>query len=64
MKSYNYINDLGCPKRIDIDVENPKDNKYYSIIWNMQNGELCGSGYNSKEELIDFLMHYGINADF
>ena len=58
VKVFDYINDLGCPKQM---VVSPKDanGQYFVTIWNMLNGEHCGSGHATFEEVYDFLAHYG-----
>lgn len=57
-KTFNYINDLGCPKQM---VVSPKDtnDQYPVTIWNLRNGEHCGSSRVTFKELHDFLAYYG-----
>lgn len=57
-KIFRYINDLGCRKEM---VVAPKDatDQYPVTIWNIRNGEYCGSGHMTFKELYDFLAYYG-----
>ena len=59
-KEYCYINDLGRMKKIVIGEK--KNGKYPINLWDMQNGEFCGFGEKTPEELQDFLDHYGIES--
>ena len=52
---YYYTNNLGRKKCLKIDWNDLKDNKVYSSIQDEVTGELCSSGYNTKEEIISFL---------
>lgn len=63
MKTYNYTNTMGRAKRIEIDTESLKNGKYFSAIWDMGTGDLCSTGYNTKEELTNFLKNYGIKFE-
>ena len=56
-KKYQYTNDMGVPKTL---VGTPNKNIYDFTIWNNLNGELCGSGQLTKEQLDQFLSHYHI----
>lgn len=62
--SYHYTNDLGILKRISIGALNPITNKYPVTLWELAHGELCGSGEMTKEEINEFLAHYGITETF
>ena len=64
MKAYYYTNDRGLKKIIHINTENLKNGKYHFMIWNAATGDLCSNGYDTKENIIDFLKNYGIKADF
>lgn len=59
MKVYTYKNNLGTTKKIEIYEDDRKDNKIFSIIKDSKDN-YCSSGYNTEEELKDFLKHYGI----
>jgi len=63
MKEYFYTNDLGFRKKFEI-IYKREDGTYSTAIWSMNTGDLCGGGNMTKEEIIDFLKHYGIKADF
>lgn len=58
MKEFNYINDLGCPKKLVVRPLNGKG-LYATTIWNMWNGECCGVGEATAQELDEFLKNYG-----
>lgn len=58
MQEFNYINDLGCPKKLVVRPLNDKG-LYATTIWNMANGELCMVGEATAQELDDFLRYYG-----
>ena len=58
MKVFYYVNDLGCHKRLVVRPSNG-DGVYTTTIWNMENGEMCGVGKATAQELKDFLAHYG-----
>lgn len=62
MESFIYTNNWGFKKRLEIDTAHPKDGKYFSTIWNLNTGDLCSSGYNTPQELMQFLRQYGIIA--
>lgn len=64
MKTYYYTNEWGLKKFIEIDTENLKNGLYHFMIWSATTGDLCSSGYDTKEEIIIFLNNYGIKADF
>lgn len=57
---FYYTNDLGRSKSMMVYGAEKQDNKYLCILWDNMTGEHCGSGYMSKEEITDFLGHYGI----
>lgn len=59
-RSYDYINDIGEPKRIC--VEDKNDNGEYPItIWSTRTGDFCGSGTITEEKLEEWFEHYGIS---
>lgn len=58
MKQFDYTNSLGISKRLV--VGEPKDGKYPVTLWEMRHGEFCGSGEMTREELNDYLEHFGI----
>ena len=61
MREFYYQNQLGIAKRLEVYEEKVDENgRIYTSIWSMENGELCSSGYNTKEEIKNFLKHYGI----
>ena len=61
MKEFYYKNNLGIPKKLEVYEEQTDNNgAMLTIIWSMHNGELCSSGYNSKEQISNFLKNYGI----
>ena len=62
MRIFDYVNDLGCHKRLIIKPLND-DGLYAHTLWNMENGECCGSGKATMQELKEFLAHYGLEFD-
>lgn len=57
MQEFNYTNKLGCPKKL---VAQPLNGQglYAVTIWDMANGERCGIGEATAQELKDFLRKY------
>lgn len=62
-KSYNYVNALGLHKELVVHVPPNTDGTYDTEIWCMDTGDLVSTGNNTKEEIVNFLNHYGITAD-
>ena len=58
-KEYDYKNDIGRRKKIVF--YEMKDGKYPFELWDMQNGEFCGRGHMTREEMNEFFEHYGIS---
>lgn len=64
MKEFYYRNKLGIAKRLEVYEDRTDENgRIFSMIWSMENGELCSSGYNTKEEIKHFLKYYGIDYE-
>lgn len=61
MKSYYYTNNIKREKRFDVYWDNEKEGKIFSAIYDVTTGEKCSEGYNTKEEIIEFLHYYDIN---
>lgn len=61
MKEYNYTNDLGYHKKIIID--NIQNNEYHVLLFSNDTGDLCGQGKMTKQELTEYLSHYGIKVN-
>lgn len=61
MKSYYYTNNIRRKKQLDVFWNNEKEGKFFSVIYDMATGEKCSEGYNTKEEIVNFLHHYNIN---
>jgi hypothetical protein len=57
---FNYTNDIGRSKSLMVYGADKQDDKYCCVIWDNTTGEYCGSGYKTKEEITEFLAHYGI----
>lgn len=58
-----YENGKNRTKKLIVDVDTTDDKgRIFSSIWDVRTGDLCSSGYNTKEELEDFLAYYGIKA--
>ena len=58
MKEYNYINDIGEPKKLV--VYDLKDEKYSVVLLSRRTGDCCGTGELTPQELSDYLKHYNI----
>ena len=61
MKIFNYTNDHGYHKRLCVYEE--ENGKYPCVLWSMDNGELCGTGQLTREEINDLLSNYGLSFD-
>ena len=59
MKEYHYVNDYGYNKKLLIDEE---EEEMPFSIWSMDTGDFCGAGTMTREQLNDFLQHYGITG--
>lgn len=55
-RTFNYVNDLGYHKRLVVE-DIPEDDKLSCLIFG--NGELCGKGMLTREEINQLLAHYG-----
>lgn len=70
MKSFNYVNDLGYNKIINISDDKNENGEYSISIWSGQTSQMettgmfCGSGSWTVEHLNEFLKHYGIDYQF
>lgn len=63
MLEFIYENEKNRTKKIIIDINTTDDKgRVFSSIWDIRTGDLCSSGYNTREELEDFLAYYGIEA--
>lgn len=62
MKSFFYTNALGRRKELVVYEDMIEEGKIYSSIVDIRTGEICSSGYNTKEEINSFLAKYGISA--
>lgn len=63
IKSFQYTNALGLPKKLVVYDLN-EEGKYPVTLWEMTHGEFCGSGAMTKNELNDYLAHFGIQERF
>lgn len=63
VKSFRYTNALGVPKKLVV-AEPNAEGKYPVTLWEMIHGEMCGSGTMTKDELNDYLDHFGIKERF
>jgi len=61
MKEYFYVNDNGYHKRLVITEEHENGSVHFQV-WCEDNGEFCGHGDMTNEELNNFLQHYGVQA--
>ena len=63
MLEFIYTNGKNRTKKITIHLDTTDENgKIFSAIWDIRTGDLCSSGYNTKEELEEFLACYGIET--
>lgn len=61
MKSeYRYTNDMGYRKLLTISFAAKDGDKYLCNLWCEDNGEFCGSGYLTEQEIKEMLSHYGV----
>ena len=60
MKEFQYVNAYGIHKKLIVNTI-PKDGKYHVDLWSMDTGDWCGNGDMTKDELNDYLKHFGIN---
>lgn len=58
---FHYTNALGIRKILVVN-DDLKNEKYVCTLYG--NGDWCGSGEFTKEELNDYLKHYHINYQF
>lgn len=61
MKIFDYTNDHEYHKRLCVYEE--EKGKYPCILWCMDNGELCGSGQLTREEINELLSNYGLSFE-
>lgn len=60
IKEFHYVNDLGCPKKLVVNMI-PNDKGEYPItLWDMRHGEFCGANSLTKEKINEWLEHYGL----
>ena len=57
--SYAYINDIGERKIIYVE-ESDKVGMYTITIWSVRTGDFCGTSIFTRNQLKDFLNHYGV----
>jgi hypothetical protein len=58
IRKFQYINAYGIKKQLN--VYEMVNNKYPVELWATRYGEYCGSGEMTKQELNDYLEHFGI----
>jgi len=64
MKSeYRYTNDMGYRKLLTVSFAAKDGDKYLCNLWCEDNGELCGSGYLTEQEIKEMLSHYGVSIE-
>jgi hypothetical protein len=51
---------MGIPKKLVVSDPN-EQGKYPVTLWEMLHGEFCGSGEMTRDELNDYLKHFGIS---
>jgi hypothetical protein len=63
MKSstYFYTNKLGREKKLIVyNADRDNESKVYNVIIDVVTGKYCGSGYNTDEQIKNFLTSYGV----
>lgn len=60
IQTYVYKNLNGREKTLTVNWNRKKENKYFCLIGDLETGELCGTVYRTKEEIINFLAQYGV----
>lgn len=64
VKTFYYTNTLGYHKMLDIqDIPNA-EGKYHCILWNADNGELCGASNLTLEEIKKYFKDNHIDGTF
>lgn len=59
-RTFKYTNSMGIPKKLVVSDPN-EQGKYPVTLWEMLHGEFCGSGEMTRDELNDYLKHFGIS---
>ena len=60
---FRYTNDIGRSKTLAVYGSHKQGDKYAISLWDNETGADCGRGFKTKKEIIEFLAHYGVNAD-
>ena len=60
VRTFEYTNSMGIPKKLVVSDPN-EQGKYPVTLWEMLHGEFCGSGEMTRDELNDYLKHFGIS---
>ena len=58
IRKFQYINAYGIKKQLN--VYEMVNNKYPVELWATKHWEFCGAGEMTKQELNDYLEHFGI----
>lgn len=64
MQTFHYTNTYGFHKMLDINETPDANGKYHCILWCTDNGELCGSGDLTVEEIKDYFRENNISGVF
>lgn len=64
MKTFFYTNSLGFRKMLDIKETPDTNGKYHCTLWSASNGELCGSGDLTIEEIKEYFKNNNIDGTF
>ena len=65
MHKYNYTNSLGWRKSLIVNTDKINENGRFPVsLWCLDNGEFCGNGDMTYQELKEYLEHFGIAIDF
>ena len=64
MQEFRYTNTLGFRKILNINETPDADGKYHCILWSADNGELCGSGNLTLDEIKEYFKNNHIDGAF
>lgn len=64
MKTFHYTNSFGFHKILDIEETPNANGKYHCILWCADNGEYCGSGDLTTEEIKEYFKNNHIDGNF
>lgn len=64
MKEFRYTNKNNFVKQLLVFEEDTNElGEMRTEIWSLSTGDFCSSGYNSKQEIVDFLKNYNLSYE-